>query len=376
MKIPFLSFEGMHSPIKGALCNAFAKVLDSNWFVMGKELEQFETAYAIYNKVGFSVGVSNGLDAIHLALKVLGIGPGDEVIVPSNTYIATLLAVSYVGAIPVLVEPDIHTYNIDPEKIEAAITSSTKAIIPVHLYGQACEMEKIMAIAGKNHLFVIEDNAQSHGAVLNGKITGSIGHINATSFYPGKNLGALGDAGTVTTNDAELAHKVKVLRNYGSQKKYYNDVIGYNMRMDELQAALLSVKLPFLNGWIQDRRSIADSYNDLLAGTGNLVLPYATSATSHVYHLYVVRTDKRDALQSWLAENGIGTMIHYPVPPHLQEAYRELGFSKGAFPVAEEIAATCLSLPLWPGMTKTDITYVAEKVKTFFNRNTNMGNAK
>ena len=366
MKIPFLSFDGMHQPIKKELCDTFEKVLDSNWFVLGNHLQQFETEYAAYNNVAFSVGVSNGLDAIHLALKALNIGPGDEVIVPSNTYIATLLAVSYVGALPVLVEPDIQTYNIDAAKIEAAVTSATKAVIPVHLYGQACQMDSIMAIAKKHNLYVIEDNAQAHGATLNGKNTGSFGQINATSFYPGKNLGALGDAGAVTTNDAGLADKVKILRNYGSQKKYYNEVIGHNMRLDELQAALLSVKLPHLNTWIQERRLIAGWYKKALEGMTDIILPYTISSDAHVYHLYVIRSQKRDELQAWLTQQGIGTLIHYPVPPHLQQAYKHLGFGKGAFPIAEEIAATCLSLPLWPGMKEQDVAYVAEKIKAFY----------
>jgi dTDP-4-amino-4,6-dideoxygalactose transaminase len=366
MKIPFLSFEGMHQPIKKSLAEAFHNVLESNWFIMGGYLEKFEKEYADYNKVQFCVGLSNGLDAIHLALKSLNIGAGDEVIVPSNTYIATLLAVSFVGAKPVLVEPDINTYNIDPGKMEAAITRATKAIIPVHLYGQICEMDKIMAIAKKHNLYVIEDNAQAHGAMLNGRMAGSFGDINATSFYPGKNLGALGDGGAVTTNDKTLAGKVKVLRNYGSEKKYYNEVIGHNMRLDELQAALLSVKLQHLDSWIKTRRQIAAWYNDALKGIGDLVLPGEINQYAHVYHLYVIRTDKRDQLQEWLGKHEIGTLIHYPVPPHLQKAYSHLGFAEGAFPITEKIAKTCLSLPLWPGMTENDVQYVAEKTKSFF----------
>ena len=366
MKIPFLSFDGMHSPIRNELSAAFQKVLDSNCFIMGNELEQFELTYAAYHSVNFSIGVSNGLDAIYLALKAVGIGPGDEVIVPANTYIATLLAVSYLNAIPVMVEPELSTYNIDTGKIEEALTNRTKAILPVHLYGQVCAMDKIMAIAEKNKLFVIEDNAQSHGARFNGKMAGSFGHINATSFYPGKNLGALGDAGAVTTNNAELADKVKMLRNYGSNKKYYNEVIGHNMRMDELQAGLLAVKLPYLNSWIKQRREIAATYHQLLSETGDLVLPNAITPDSHVYHLYVVRTKKRAELQNWLTSQGIGTLIHYPVPPHLQGAYHHLGFGKGSFPLAEEIAATCLSLPLWPGMTTEELDYVTRKIKDFY----------
>jgi len=366
MKIPFLSFEHMHGPIKQDLCKAFEEVLDSNWFVMGEKLAKFETEYAAFNKVDFCVGLSNGLDAIHLALKTLNIGPGDEVIVPSNTYIATLLAVSFVGATPVLVEPDIDTYNIDPRKISTAITPATKAIIPVHLYGQICKMDEVMAIAEEHKLFVIEDNAQAHGANLHGKLAGSFGNINATSFYPGKNLGALGDAGGITTNDASLADKARTLRNYGSQKKYFNAVIGHNMRLDELQAALLSVKLTMLSSWTHERRSIAGMYQQALAGVGDLVLPQEMPGSTHVYHLYVIRSNRRDELQKSLADVNIGTLIHYPVPPHLQQAYKHLGFGKGDFPIAEGIAATCLSLPLWPGMTETEVLYVAENIKAFF----------
>jgi dTDP-4-amino-4,6-dideoxygalactose transaminase len=287
------------------------------------------------------------------------------VIIPSNTYIATALAVSYVGAIPVFVEPDIHTYNIDPGKIEEAISSKTKALMPVHLYGQACQMEDIMGIASKHNLFVIEDNAQSQGATYNSKLTGSWGHINGTSFYPGKNLGALGDAGAVTTNDENLARNAAVLRNYGSEKKYYNQVIGFNMRLDECQASFLSIKLKYLQEWTRQRQEIAGWYCEALKGIGNLVLPLTADKASHVYHLFVVRTQQRDALQQHLNHNGIGTLIHYPIPMHMQEAYQHLGFTKGSFPIAEEIAATCLSLPMWPGMNPQDVNRVAEVIKSF-----------
>ena len=366
MNIPFLDFTNMHTPISEELTNSFTRVLNKNWFLLGKELEEFELNYANYNKVNFSVGVSNGLDALHLSLKALGIGPENEVIVPSNTYIATVLSVSYVGATPVLVEPDIQSYNLDPHKIEAAITSRTKAIMPVHLYGQACNMEEIMQIADRYGLYVIEDNAQAHGATFNNKLTGSWGHVNGTSFYPGKNLGALGDAGGVTTNSAELVDKVRILRNYGSHKKYYNDVIGYNMRMDEMQAAFLSVKLKYLDAWTQQRQQIASWYNEALKNAGDLILPFTTPGATHVYHLYVVRTKYRDQLQKYLAENNIGTLIHYPVPPHLQKAYEHLNLQSGSFPIAEALADTCLSLPIWPGMEKKHIEFVASAILTFF----------
>lgn len=353
----------MHSAIKAEMQEAFERIYDSYWYVMGHAVTKFEQEYANFNQTQHCVGVSNGLDALHLALKACGVGDGDEVIVPSNTYIATVLAVSYVGAKPIFVEPNVHTYNIDPSKIEVAITSKTKAIMPVHLYGQACEMQQIMDIAKKYHLFVIEDNAQSQGATYNGKITGSWGHLNGTSFYPGKNLGALGDSGAVTTDSDALAKKIKVLRNYGSQKKYYNEVIGHNMRLDELQAALLSVKLKYLKDWTAQRQQIASWYDEALQGVGDLVLPTIATGATHVYHLYVIRTKKRDALQNYLNENGIGTLIHYPIPPHLQEAYKHLGYKKGDFPIAEELAETALSLPLWPGMTIEHITFITSQLK-------------
>ncbi len=366
MNISFLDFKPMHSAISDELTSCFMRVLGSNWFVLGKELEEFENNYAKFNQVRFSVGLSNGLDALHLSLRALEIGPGDEVIVPSNTYIATVLAISYVGATPVFVEPDIKSYNLDPQRIEAAITSRTKAIMPVHLYGQACEMEEIMRIANRFGLYVVEDNAQSHGAAFKNKITGSWGNINATSFYPGKNLGALGDAGAITTDNADLAQKIRVLRNYGSEQKYYNEVIGYNMRLDELQAAFLNSKLKYIEAWSLQRQQIAAWYNEVLQSAGDLILPYTTPGSTHVYHLYVIRTRYRDLLQKYMKEKGIGTLIHYPIPPHLQKSYSYLKHDRGAFSLAEEIAETCLSLPIWPGMQINQVQYVSEVILDFF----------
>ncbi len=365
MKIPFLSFDVINEEIREDMFKAFHDVYDSKWYILGNNVKKFEQEYAAFNHTNYCVGVSNGLDALFLALKALGIGDGDEVIVPSNTYIATLLAVSYVGAKPVLVEPRISTYNLDPGLLEKAITPKTRAIMPVHLYGQCCEMEEITKIANKHGLFVIEDNAQAHGALYNGKLAGSFGHINATSFYPGKNLGALGDAGAITTNNLELAEKVKILRNYGSEKKYYNDVIGHNMRLDELQAAFLSVKLRFIDEWTNRRQQIASWYNDNLKTISNLVLPIVAENATHVYHLYVILTKHRDKLKDHLEKNGIGTLIHYPVPVHMQKAYKHLGFKQGEFPIAEEIAETCLSLPLWPGMKEEMVSYISETIKKF-----------
>ncbi|NVK75227.1 MAG: DegT/DnrJ/EryC1/StrS family aminotransferase [Oceanospirillaceae bacterium] len=363
MKLPFLNLDPMHSAIKADMQTAFNRVYDSNWLVMGSELDSFEKEYAEFNHTKYAIGVSNGLDALVLSLRALGIGNGDEVIVPSNTYIATALAVSQVGATPIFVEPRMETYNLNPELIERSISKRTKAIMPVHLYGQACEMEAIMAIAEAHDLKVIEDNAQAHGASWNGKLTGSFGHCNGTSFYPGKNLGALGDGGAVTTGSEELTEKILMLRNYGSKVKYYNDVIGYNNRLDELQAAFLRVKLRSLEKWTQERREIAGWYNEALAEVNDLTLPYVEGGATHSYHLYVVRTSQREALQEKLSASGIGTLIHYPVPPHMQKAYASLGHSKGDFPIAEEMAETVLSLPLWPGMTKEQVSFVARIIK-------------
>ncbi|MCC3153798.1 DegT/DnrJ/EryC1/StrS family aminotransferase [Hymenobacter sp. BT770] len=346
------------------MTEAFARVYDSHWYVLGQEVKRFEEEYAAFNHVEYAVGVANGLDALTLALRVLGIGPGDEVIVPSNTYIATWLAVTQVGATPVAVEPDPITSNLNPKLIEAALTTRTRAIMPVHLYGQACRMREIMAIAHRYGLQVVEDNAQAQGAVFEGQLTGSFGAVNGTSFYPGKNLGALGDAGAITTNDADLAQKLQVLRNYGSQQKYYNSVVGYNSRLDELQGALLRVKLPHLPTWTDLRQQVAAWYGQHLAGIEGLHLPRTAPGATNVYHLYVVHHGRRDALQQHLAAAGISTMIHYPVPPHRQQAYASLNLPAGRFPIAEELAATCLSLPMWPGMQEAHVAAVAAAIRS------------
>ena len=366
MQVPFLSFEEINQQIKAEILSAFENLFNSSKYILATETETFEQAYADFNEVKYCVGTSNGLDALFLALRSLNIGTGDEVIIPSHTFIATMLAVTHSGAKPVLVEPDKTTYNIDPTKIEAAITNSTKAIIPVHLYGQACVMNQIMSVAQKHGLFVIEDNAQSQGAKFNDITTGSWGHINATSFYPAKNLGALGDAGAITTNDERLARVAKLLRNYGSEKKYNHQYVGYNMRMDECQAAFLNVKLKFLQSWTKERQEIAAMYNDSLKDISEIILPFKHPGADHVYHLFVIRTAYRTDLQQYLHEKGIGTLIHYPVANHLQAAYKHLGYKRGSFPIAEEIADTCLSLPLWPGMQKMHVDYVTQTIKSFF----------
>jgi dTDP-4-amino-4,6-dideoxygalactose transaminase len=357
----------MHEHIKPLMLNAFENFYDSNSFILGQGVEYFESQYSKFNEVNYTIGVSNGLDAIFLALKALGISSGDEVIIPSNTYIATALAVSFVGATPILVEPKIDTYNIDPDLIELKITTKTKAIIPVHLYGQACEMDLITKIAEKHNISIIEDNAQAHGATFNNKITGSWGILNCTSFYPGKNLGALGDAGAITTNSESLALKIKILRNYGSHKKYVNDIIGHNMRLDELQASLLTVKLSFIREWTRQRQEIASWYYEELSGIPEIILPKTVDGATHVFHLFVIRVNKRDALQNYLFNKGIGTLIHYPIPIHLQGAYSYLELKRSDFPIAEEISNTCLSLPIWPGLSQSSIIEIAKEIKLFFN---------
>lgn len=345
--IPFLDFNAMHRELRKQFDQAYHRVLDSQWFILGLELEAFEHEFAEYCETSHAIGVANGLDALHLILKGYGIGEGDEVIVPSNTYIATWLAVSYTGAKPVPVEPDERTYNIDPHLIEAAITPRTKAIIAVHLYGQIADMDSINIIAKKHGLKVIEDAAQAHGAKYKGKRAGSLGDAAGFSFYPGKNLGALGDGGAVTTDDNALADNIRMLRNYGSKDKYRNEIKGFNSRLDELQAAFLRVKLSFLDEWNDRRNKIAGRYLERLAKS-DFVLPHVPSWAEPVWHLFVIRSRNRDLLQNALCNAGIGSMIHYPIPPHLQPAYAEMKLGRGSFPIAEAIHDQVLSLPIWP----------------------------
>ncbi len=366
MKVPFLSFDGMHPGLKKDILANFESFYDSNWYVLGQQVRNFEAEYASYNEVKHCVGLGNGLEALILSLEALGIGAGDEVIVPSNTYIATWLAVTYMGATIVPVEPRPDTHNLNPDLLPAALTEKTKAIMPVHLYGQVCEMDAIMAFAEKHQLKVVEDNAQSQGSRYNGKLAGSFGHSNGTSFYPGKNLGALGDAGAITTDSEEVATKIKALRNYGSHKKYYNKYLGVNSRLDELQAGVLSVKLPQLPSWNEQRIEVANNYYKLLAGVGDLQLPVIADGATSVYHQFVVQTAHRDALQEYLKSKEVGTLIHYPVPPHMQEAYASLPFKEGDFPIAERIAKQVLSLPVYPGLTLEQQEFVASCVRAFF----------
>lgn len=364
--IPYFSLNYVNAVIEAEIKSAFAEVFKNNWYILGNYLSEFEKSYAIYNDTRFCTGVGNGLDALHICLRALNAGPGEEIIVPSNTYIATWLAVSYTGATIVPVEPRPDTYNIDPQNIEAAITPRTKAIIPVHLYGQSCQMDEIMAIAKDRGIYVIEDNAQAHGARYNGKKTGSFGNANATSFYPTKNLGALGDGGAITTDDPEIDRIVKLIRNYGSAVKYQNDMIGLNSRLDEIQASFLSVKLNYLEGFTRERKKIADIYNRGLSGVPGLTTPHVAPLSEHVYHVYAIKTKQRDELQQYLESKGIGLMIHYPKPPHLQAAYRHLGFEKGDFSIAEALADSCLSLPLYPGLKDDDAAYIVECIQAFY----------
>ena len=364
MKIPFVTFIPLERELDQELRNAFERVYSSSWYIEGKEDERFESAFASYCDSKYCIGVGNGLDALFLALKALGIGAGDEVIVPSNTYIATALAVVYVGATPVFVEPDIRTYNIDPNRIEEAITDKTKAIMPVHLYGQPCDMDPIMVIAKRHNLYVIEDCAQAHGARYKDKVIGSFGNAAGFSFYPGKNLGALGDAGATVTNDEGLSKKIRALGNYGSDYKYHHIYQGNNSRLDELQAAFLSAKLPILDKVNEQRRSIAQKY---LSGIKNpeIILPYVPDYAEPVWHIFGIRCKRRAELESFLNSSGISTNKHYPIPMHLQECFKDLGFVKGDYPIAEEISETELSIPMYYGMTDEEIIYVIDRINEF-----------
>jgi dTDP-4-amino-4,6-dideoxygalactose transaminase len=357
MIVPFLDLAAAYSELQHELEAALLASLRTGWYIGGQDVEAFEQDFSLYTGARHSVGVANGLDALHLALLAMGIGPGDEVIVPSNTYIATWLAVSQCGATPIPVEPVASTYNIDPSRIEAAITPRSKAIIPVHLYGQPADIDPILVIAKKHGLRVLEDAAQSHGARYKGKRIGSHGDAAAWSFYPAKNLGALGDAGAVTTNNSEIADRVRTLRNYGSRVKYVNDIQGYNSRLDPVQAVALRVKLKYLDEWNSRRAAIASRYTAELKDSG-LLLPAMPDWAEPVWHLYVVQHPQRDALQSLLHDAGIRTQIHYPIPPHLQSAYAGLGFKRGQFPIAERMANQLLSLPIGPQLDGASVEAV------------------
>lgn len=367
MSITFLDLKAGYLELKDDMDQAYYRVMDSGWFILGEEVEAFEQEFAAYCGARHCIGLGNGLDALHLILRAYGIGEGDEVIVPANTYIATWLAVSYAGAVPIPVEPDSRTYNLDPQQIQAAITSRTRAIMPVHLYGQPADMDPILEIAHQHGLKVIEDAAQAHGARYKGRPTGNLGDAAGWSFYPGKNLGAFGDGGAVTTNDGELAERVRILRNYGSKVKYYNEVKGYNSRLDPLQAAFLRVKLQYLDEWNQRRKVIAARYLAELSNIPDLILPVTLEGIEPSWHLFVVRHPQRDALQKHLTQAGIGTLIHYPVPPHLSGAYAELKRQAGDFPLSKQMANTVLSLPMGPHLSLMDVEQILNLVRRWAN---------
>lgn len=364
IQVPFLDLRATYFELQDEIDIAVKQVMSSGAFILGKEVDLFEQEFASYLGIKHCIGVGNGLDALHIALRALEIGPGDEVLVPSNTYIATWLAVSYAGAKPIPVEPDPRTYNMDPQKVEAAITPKTKAIMPVHLYGQAADMDPILEIARRKGLFVIEDAAQAQGARYKGVRVGGLGDIAGWSFYPGKNLGAFGDGGAITTNNDELADRVRVLRNYGSRVKYYNEALGFNSRLDSMQAAVLRVKLRKLDEWNERRNRVAARYLEAF-NASNLVLPFVPEWADPVFHLFVVRTKKREEMMDFLKQRGVSTLIHYPVPPHLQDAYRELGWKVGSLPLTEDIHREVLSLPMGPHLKSQEVDAVVEAVSEF-----------
>jgi dTDP-4-amino-4,6-dideoxygalactose transaminase len=361
VNVQFLDLGAAYRELKTQIDDAIARVLSSGRYILGEHVESFEREFAAYTGAEHCVGVANGLDALHIALRAMDVGAGDEVIVPANTYIATWLAVSQCGAIPVPVEPDELTFNLDPDRIEAAITPRTKALVSVHLYGLPADLDPILALARKHGLRVLEDAAQAHGARYKGRRIGAHGDAVAWSFYPGKNLGAMGDGGAVTTNDPEIADRVRVLRNYGSRQKYVNEVQGYNSRLDPLQAAVLKVKLAYLDEWNARRSAVAARYKTRLTGCG-LRLPSVPDWAEPAWHLFVVQDPARDELQCALEQVGVGTLIHYPIPPHRQQAYDSCGWKQGGFPIAERMAAEVLSLPIGPHLSSEQVEEVIDRV--------------
>ena len=367
IEVPFLELKSQYAALKPEIDAAIGRVLDRSWFILGDELAAFEAEFAAACGARFAVGVGNGTEALHLALRALGVGSGDEVITVAHTFIATALAISWAGARPIFVEVDPDTYTIDVERAAAAISPRTKAIMPVHLYGQPADMSGLMELAQAHGLEVLEDCAQAHGARYGGRMVGMFGSIGSFSFYPGKNLGAYGDGGALVTNDPALDERLRLLRNYGQSTKYYHVVQGYNSRLDELQAAVLRVKLGYLAAWNERRRQLAARYDALLSGT-ELTLPRVAPGREHVYHLYVVRSPRREPLQRHLKERGIGTLIHYPTPVHLQPAYAEAGLARGALPLSERIAGEVLSLPLYPEMSEAQQDAVVAAIRDFERR--------
>jgi dTDP-4-amino-4,6-dideoxygalactose transaminase len=366
--IPYFAFRDFPAGTNRKVEQAVVQALHSNQFILGEEVKAFEEEFAAATQSAAAIGVGNGYDALVVALKAAGIGAGDEVIVPANTFIATVNAVVQAGAIPVLAEPDRYTYNLTATTAAAVLTEKTKAIIPVHLYGQACEMDGLIELSQNHDLLLIEDFAQAQGAEYRGQAVGSFGHVSATSFYPTKNLGALGDGGALVTSDPELAAFARMYRNYGQEQKYHNKVVGINSRLDTLQAAVLRVKLRYLTELNEERQRLAQVYLQALQGIGDLILPVTAEDCTHIYHIFNIRTKHSDALQLYLSEQSIETAIHYPVSVHLQEAYTYLGYKRGSFPVAEELADTSLSLPLFPGMTEAEQQAVILSIQTFFER--------
>ena len=366
MAVPFLDLVSQYHAIKDDVLSGMTEVMSKANFILGYQVSEFENHFASYVECQYAVGVASGLDALKLGLKVLGVGQGDQVITTANTFIASTLAINAVGAIPVLVDVELDSFNMDPNKLESAINAKTRAIMPVHLYGQPVNLDEIMRIAKKYNLSIIEDASQAHGAKYKGKRVGSFGDLGAFSLYPGKNLGAYGDGGIVTTNNRVLAEKLKSYRNYGSAKKYYHDVLGENSRLDTLQAAVLNVKLPQLDSWNEKRGEVARVYNDKLSGIGDIITPKIVQESEHVFHLYVIRTKWRDDLAQYINEKGIGNIIHYPIPIHLQEAYEDYAWQRGDFPNTEQLANEILSLPMYPDLTSEQLDEVVRTVKAFY----------
>lgn len=368
MQIPFIDFRKLHEPIKEETYTAIQNVINNNAFILGKAVTDFESDFAKAHGVKHCIGVSSGTDANHLALWASDIKEGDEIIIPANTFIATAWGATLCGATPVFVDCESDSYNIDPKKIEEKITPKTKAIVAVHLYGQPADMDELKKVAEKHDLILLEDAAQSHIAEYKGERIGGLSKAASFSFYPGKNLGAFGEGGAVTTNDDELAQKIKMLRDHGSMKKYYHEYYGHNYRMEGIQGAVLGVKLKYLENWTKKRRDAAKKYTELLKDVKEIKLPEEMPYANHVYHLFVVQTKDRDKLQKFLNENEISTGLHYPIPLHLQKCFEHLGYKRGDFPQTEKLADECLSLPMFPDLTDEQINFVCDKIKEFFKK--------
>ena len=362
--IPVFELKGQYNAIKDEVNEAVARVLESGWFILGQEVEAFEEEFSAYCGLSHGIGVGSGTEALHLALMACGVGPGDEVITVPHTAVATVAAIELTGARPVFVDIDPHSYIIAPDQLESRLTAQTRAVVPVHLYGQAADLDPILEIAQRRGLTVVEDCAQAHGAEYKGRRVGSFGRVACFSFYPTKNLGAYGDGGMIVTDDGALAQKVRLLRQYGWEKRYVSSLRGLNSRLDEIQAAILRVKLRHLDKWNEARRARARLYGELLAGSG-VVTPIEMDYGRHVYHLYVIRCPHRDALKDYLAEHGVGTAIHYPVPIHLQDAYRVLGYWRGDFSVTEACADEILSLPMYPELREDEVREVSDLVRGY-----------